>query len=237
MTLRRGLIALLLAGLAVVVTAGPALAHTSLRSSNPANGATLAGPPSRVSLTFGEAVTAPGNPIRVTGPGGVAWTVGKASVTDATVSAPVTATGPAGAYTLTWTVVADDGDTISGKVTFTLSTAATKPIPQPAPAVPAPAPATTPAAATTAAAATTTTAAPTTVPTAAPAAAQAADAGGGVPWWVWIVGAAVVLAGVGGAVATPGTALRGLASWCPVDRVNPHLGAKGRSGGRPRPAT
>jgi copper resistance protein C len=194
MTLRRGLIALLLAGFALIATAAPALAHTTLRSSNPANGATLATPPTQVSLTFGEAVTLPGNPIRVTGPGGAAWTVGKASVTDATVSAPVTATGPAGAYTLTWSVVSDDGDTISGKINFTLK-------PAPAPVVPAPAAPTSPAAAPTTTAPATTAAA---VPTPVPAAAQTADSGGGVPWWVWIVGAAVVLAGVGGAVAARG---------------------------------
>ena len=194
MTLRRGLIALLLAGFAVIVTAGPALAHTTLRSSNPANGATLATPPTRVSLTFGEAVTVSGNPIRVTGPGGVAWMVGKASVTDATVTAPVTAAGPAGAYTLTWTVVAEDGDTISGKINFTVRGAPPKPAAapasKPAPVVPALAPATSPAAAptTTAVAATTTAAATTTVPTPVPAAAQTTDSGGGVPWWVWIVG-------------------------------------------------
>ena len=70
----------------------------------------LGAPPAQVSLTFGEAVRLPPNPIRVTGPGGAVWTVGKAAVTDATVTAPVTATGPAGAYTLAWQVISDDGD-------------------------------------------------------------------------------------------------------------------------------
>ncbi len=191
MTLRRALLTLLLAGCAVLATATPALAHTSLRSSNPANGSTLTTPPTRVSLTFGEAVTVQGSPIRVTGPGGVALAVGPASVSGATVSAPVTGSGPAGAYTVSWTVVSDDGDAISGKVAFTVRGGVAEPAPVPAAAVtpsPAAAPTTTAAA----------------VPAPVPAAAAETDTGGGVPWWVWIVGGAVVLAGAGGAVAARG---------------------------------
>ena len=98
-----------------------ALAHTSLQKSTPAAGASLAAPPAEVSLTFGEAVRLPASPIRVAGPGGAVWTVGQATVTGATVTAPVTATGPAGPYTLTWQVISDDGDTIRGTVRFTLT--------------------------------------------------------------------------------------------------------------------
>src|SRR6185295_12938797 len=98
-----------------------ALAHTSLQKSTPAAGASLAAPPAEVSLTFGEAVRLPASPIRVAGPGGAVWTVGQATVTGATVTAPVAATGPAGPYTLTWQVISDDGDTIRGTVRFTLT--------------------------------------------------------------------------------------------------------------------
>ena len=108
-----------------------ALAHTSLQKSTPAAGASLAAPPAEVSLTFGEAVRLPASPIRVAGPGGAVWTVGKATVTGATVTAPVAATGPAGAYTLTWQVISDDGDTIRGTVRFTL-TAPAAPVVAPA---------------------------------------------------------------------------------------------------------
>ena len=164
-----------------------ALAHTSLQKSTPAAGASLAAPPAEVSLTFGEAVRLPAGPIRVAGPGGAVWTVGQATVTGATVTAPVTATGPAGPYTLTWQVISDDGDTIRGTVRFTLTAPAAAVIAPASPpgtvaaATPPPATAATPAA----------------VPSAP--AAPAADEGG-VPGWLWALGGAVVLAVAAGVV-------------------------------------
>ena len=163
-----------------------ALAHTSLQKSTPAAGASLAAPPAEVSLTFGEAVRLPAGPIRVAGPGGAVWTVGQATVTGATVTAPVTATGPAGPYTLTWQVISDDGDTIRGTVRFTLTAPAAPVIAPASPpgtvaATPPPATAATPAA----------------VPSAP--AAPAADEGG-VPGWLWALGGAAVLAVAAGVV-------------------------------------
>jgi copper resistance protein C len=178
--LRRGVVALLVAGVAVLTTATPASAHTDLEKSDPAKGAALSTPPVRVSLTFGEPVRIAADPITVTGADGTTWTVGPAGVTDATVSAPVQATGPAGAYTLTWTVVADDGDTLRGTIPFTLTVAAT-----PTTTVAAPSPS----------------AAASTVAPAAAAPATAASDSGGVPTWVWIVGGVVVLAAIGGVAA------------------------------------
>jgi hypothetical protein len=77
-----------------------------------------------VTLTFEEAVTLPQNPISVTGPNGAAWTVGTATVHGASVSAPVQATGPAGQYLVHYAVIADDGDTVKGTVSFNLTSAA-----------------------------------------------------------------------------------------------------------------
>jgi methionine-rich copper-binding protein CopC len=176
--IRRALVATLVAGLAVLVCATPALAHAKLESTTPAAGASLATPPATVSLTFGEPVTVGADPITVTGPGGVRWAVGKVSITDSTVSAPVTATGPVGAYTLAYTVISDDGDAVGGKVAFTLTTAAT--------------PTTTAAAPTPTAAVAVATPAATTPPS---------PSRGGVPVWVWIVAAVVVVGGIGAAVA------------------------------------
>jgi copper resistance protein C len=164
-----------------------ALAHTSLQKSTPAAGASLAAPPAEVSLTFGEAVRLPASPIRVAGPGGAVWTVGKATVTGATVTAPVTATGPAGAYTLTWQVISDDGDTIRGTVRFTLT----------APAAPVVAPASPPGTVAAAPPPATAAATPAAVPSAP--AAPAADEGG-VPGWLWALGGAAVLAVAAGVV-------------------------------------
>jgi methionine-rich copper-binding protein CopC len=167
----------------------PAWAHTHLASSSPAQGAALAGPPSEVKLTFGEAVTLPKNPISVAGPGGATWTVGTASIAGAVVTAPVTsATGPAGAYVLTYRVTADDGDAVTGTVRFTLTA------PAAAPADVAPA-AVAPAAATPGGGAAATEAAPASAPQPA-----TEPSSGGVPAWVWVL-LAVIVAGAGAALA------------------------------------
>src|SRR5207302_4183907 len=141
MILRRISASLVLAGLALMAAAPPALAHTELKSSNPAEGASLASAPAQVSLTFEEAVTLPADPIQIAGPGGAKWTVGKATIQGATITAPVEATGPAGAYALSYTAIADDGDQVTGKVNFTLTTAAATSS-NAAPSSSAPAPAT-----------------------------------------------------------------------------------------------
>ena len=167
----------LAAVLAVLVSATPASAHTTLESSDPAEGTSLSTAPTQVTLTFGEAVTLPRSPINVVGPDGSSWTVGTATITGASVTAPVTATGPAGKHTLHYTVIADDGDEVKGTVHFILTTAAT-----PASAV---------AAATTEAEAAVTPAA-----AAAPTvAATPVDAAGssGTSLWVWVAVAVVVL--------------------------------------------
>ena len=178
MSIIRAALSVLLAGLAVLVTAAPAWAHTELKSSDPADGSSLSSAPTTVTLTFGEAVTLPANPIEVTGPDGSSWTVGTATISGASVSAPVEPTGPAGQYTLRYTVTADDGDAVKGTVRFTLTSAATP--------------------------ATTETAAPTTAEAVAPAtAAPAPGAPGsensGTSTWVWIA-VAVVVVGVLAAV-------------------------------------
>ncbi|HTK66897.1 MAG TPA: copper resistance CopC family protein [Pseudonocardia sp.] len=124
MTPARTLLVTILATMGVLVSTTPAWAHTALTSSSPAAGSTLAAAPTQVRLTFAEAVTLPAAPISVTGPDGARWTVGNPTVAGPVVSAPVTAHGPAGRYTLTYKVVADDGDQIGGTVTFNLSSAA-----------------------------------------------------------------------------------------------------------------
>jgi methionine-rich copper-binding protein CopC len=168
MNARRLAAALLLSGVAVVATATPAFAHAELTASDPAQGAALAAPPQQVQLTFSEAVTLGANPVTVTGPEDASWTVGQPSIAGAVVTVPVQPAGPAGAYTLTYRVVSDDGDEVTGTVAFTLTTAAT----------------------TTTTTTPTTTTAPTTT---AAAAAPTSDPDSGMPVWVWILGAAVVL--------------------------------------------
>jgi methionine-rich copper-binding protein CopC len=172
-------------GLVMLLVAGPALAHSRLESSDPADGASLATPPSKVTLTFNEAMTAgPGfTTITVIGPGNTAWQQGDTQVSGDSVSIAVKPLGPAGVYQVGYRVVSDDGHPVSGSVSFTL----TAPGPGAASAAPTVAP-------TTAAAP-----APATTSATAPAAAAPADSGG-APVWPWIV-AAVVAVGIGVALA------------------------------------
>jgi methionine-rich copper-binding protein CopC len=163
--------AFLLALSGVLLTAGPASAHTELTSSSPAEGASLAAPPRKIELTFAEPVTLQPDPISVTGPDGAKWTVGTPAVVDAVITAPVTPSGPAGAYTLTYKVVSDDGDKVTAAVHFTL----TAPVPSSS------------AAPTSSAGAAAATQSP------APKPDPASEIGKSVPAWVWILVAVVVV--------------------------------------------
>lgn len=172
MDLRRIGAALLLTGMALVAVATPASAHTSLESSNPKEGESVAAAPAEIQLTFGEAVTVGADPIQVTGPDGANWAVGAVKLADAVVSAPVQASGPAGAYTVNYKVISDDGDPVTGAVHFTL-TAAASPAGSAAPSTSAATPAASPSPS---------------------AAAGTSTGGGGFPLWGWIIVVVVVVA-------------------------------------------
>jgi methionine-rich copper-binding protein CopC len=181
MILRRFVLALLVGGLGLLATTTPALAHTHLESSDPAEGAALTAVPYQVTLVFSEFVTLPEKPMEIIGPDNVTWPVGPVSVTGETVTAPVTPTGPAGAYVLTYQVMSVDGHEVVGAVNFTLTTAPPPAPPTTSTSVPqqsSPPPTT----------------APTTPPAAEPAASTEDD--GGVPAWVWAAVAIVVIAAV-----------------------------------------
>lgn len=177
MRLPRFALMVLLTVIGVLGMTTQAWAHAALESSSPAQGASLAAPPAEVTLTFAEAVTLPKSPVMVVGPGGTLWQFGEPTVAGPVVTVPVTsATGPAGPYALTYRVISDDGDTVSGTIRFTLTTAAG------ASAAPTSTPGTDGAQA----------AAPS-----APPAPGSAPAGGGVPVWVWILIAVVLVVGAG----------------------------------------
>jgi len=177
---QRVIVAVVLSGLGLVAAAAPAAAHAELVASTPAEGAELAAAPRQVQLTFNEPVRLQPDPVTVSGPGGVSWAVGQATVAGAVVTVLVEPAGPAGPYTLTFRVISVDGDPTSGTVRFAL---------------------TAPVATTTAPTTVTTTVAATPTPTTAgqpptTTAAQDADNGGGVPAWVWLLVAAAALAAV-----------------------------------------
>jgi methionine-rich copper-binding protein CopC len=179
MILRRTFGAALAALLGLVVLAGPASAHTGLESSSPAEGSSIAAAPTQVQLTFGEPVTLPPDPVKVTGRDGTAWKIGTPSVDGKVVTVPVSPDGPAQAYTLTWQAVAKDGDNVTGTVHFTLTAAASASV-APVTSVTAQAQARTTAASS---------------PAADPVAAA------GIPSWIWILVAvagllAVIIVGV-----------------------------------------
>lgn len=133
-----------LASLLLVLSGGPAAAHTGLQSSTPADGETLTAAPDAISLTFSSAIASEFAQVAVTGPDGESVTSGEAAIDGAVVSQPVSTSGD-GAYVVAYRVVSDDGHPVSGQLTFTLTGsggAATETAPaQPTlPTTPAPSP-------------------------------------------------------------------------------------------------
>ncbi|MDN5859610.1 MAG: copper resistance protein CopC [Pseudonocardia sp.] len=172
-------------GLVMMLVAGPAAAHARLVSSDPADGASLATAPSKVTLTFNEQMQEGFTTLTVIGPGGTAWQDGQTQVAGNSVSIGVKPLGPAGTYQIGYRVVSDDGHPISGSVSFTLT----------APG-PGAAPATTPtSAAPTSAAVPSAAVATVAAPATTSAAAAPAGGNGSTPVWPWIVGAVVAVAG------------------------------------------
>jgi hypothetical protein len=168
----------LLCGLALLLGAGQAFAHTRLESSDPADGTSLATSPQRVSLTFSETVQAGFTTVTVVGPDQAQYQTGDVTVNGDTVSTGVRPLGPAGRYEIGYRVVSEDGHPVSGSVAFTLTTpgpgaavAATPSPPGNAPAASTPAPA------------------------AAENAPNPPEGSGGMPVWPWIVGAVVLVGG------------------------------------------
>ena len=163
--MRRLFAVVTLAGLGLFALAAPASAHNSLISSNPANEASLDTGPAAIVLTFDQPVqNGEGlNSVAVTGQDGKEWQGGAATVDSNVVSAPVRELGPTGVYTIGYRIVSADGHPVSGTLTFTLTKAGN--------GTPAPA-------------------------SADNESAGSADGGsdsGGLPIWVWLAGAVVLL--------------------------------------------
>ena len=152
------------AGLALALVAVPASAHDELKSSNPADGATLATPPSQVVLTFEEPPVALGAQVVVTGPGGPVSS-GAPRLDGDDVVQDVQPQAPAGRYTIEWRVTSDDGHPVSGTLAFTA----------------------------TAAAAGASTSADATTPAATPAPAEAPRREPLIPSWAWIAAGVIAI--------------------------------------------
>lgn len=107
----------------VVLSGGPASAHSSLVAADPAPGYTV-GAVDRVVLRFNEAVSAAPTAVGLAGAAGsVPVRVTVESSGTVLVGRPVEPLTP-GAYTVSWTVTADDGDVVEGSFPFGVQGAA-----------------------------------------------------------------------------------------------------------------
>lgn len=99
--------------------AGPAAAHNTLVSSDPADGTTAATAPAQVTLTFNEPAVALGTVVEVRAPDGRVVSSGEAVLTGASVAQGLSGELPAGDYSVLWRVTSADGHPIEGQLTFT----------------------------------------------------------------------------------------------------------------------
>ncbi|NIJ14456.1 hypothetical protein FHU38_004857 [Saccharomonospora amisosensis] len=175
-TVRNALLVVWVAALALLGIAGQAAAHNALVSSDPADGDRLDTAPAVVTLTFDQPVQdADVNQLAVTGPDGEQWATGEVRVARNVVTAPLRPLGPAGEYIIGFRILSADGHPVSEEIRFTL---------------------TTPGAAAPSAPDTSMTAEPTgqAKPEATATVRQREPAeDSGIPVWVWVVGAVVLL--------------------------------------------
>ncbi|MGN9808919.1 copper resistance protein CopC [Micromonospora sp. BQ11] len=197
-------------GVSLLVPASPAAAHNSLTGSDPRDGARLASAPARIELRFLASLDPASTKVTVTGPDNVSAVGGDARFAGSRVTVPFRP-GKAGLYIVGYQVASSDGHPVTGEVRFTLTTgtpaesATPGGAPSPtgaAPGVPssaAPSPtAPSPAAPSPTGPSPTVSVPPTASPTAAvPAARESGSDGRG---WLWVLGGALVLAALAGAL-------------------------------------
>lgn len=116
-------IALLLVAslLTLVVSTGVAAAHAKLESMTPADGSSMAAPPTQVVLTFNEPVGSTGAEVQVKSPTGNNVSTGDIQVIDNLVTQPVGAMIEAGKYTVEARIVSADGHPITVSASFTVT--------------------------------------------------------------------------------------------------------------------
>jgi copper resistance protein C len=126
------LIAVLVASLLTLVVSTPvAAAHAKLESMTPADGSSMAAPPTQVVLTFSGPVGSNGTQVQVKSPTGKDVATGDVQVLDNKVTQPVGAMIEAGRYHVDARVVSADGHPITVTGSFTVTHAghpATQPV-------------------------------------------------------------------------------------------------------------
>ncbi|MFI6233980.1 copper resistance protein CopC [Micromonospora sp. NPDC050784] len=184
-------------GVSFLVPATPAAAHNELTGSNPRDGARVAAAPARVELRFLAKPSPTTTKITITGPDNVV-AGGTPAFDGSRVRVPFKPAA-AGLYIVGYQLASSDGHPVKGEVRFTLTTgtaadpsaspsAAVGASPAASPSADAPAvgvPSAGPASATPGSS----TASP------VPAASEQSDSGG--RWWLWALGALVLLAALG----------------------------------------
>lgn len=123
--MRRVVVTALVAVSVLLGPAAPALAHNSLASSDPAEGASFDTAPDKATLEFDQEVQSGDvNQVVVTGPDGKSvWSRDKVTVDRNVVSVPLAPLGPAGEYSIGYRVLSADGHPVSGEINFTLEKA------------------------------------------------------------------------------------------------------------------
>lgn len=125
------------AAIVVAVPAQPAFAHNALRSSDPADGTSLATSPTSLSMTFRETPNAALAQVAVVDAAGVSLTVGAPAGAGTTLTQALRAVSAAGPVTVTYRVVSTDGHPVQGKLGFTVTAApasTSSPVPPSSPA-------------------------------------------------------------------------------------------------------
>jgi methionine-rich copper-binding protein CopC len=118
----RRLVAVLVASLlTLVVSTGVAAAHAKLESMTPADGSTMAVPPTQVVLTFNEPVGSTGAEVQVKSPSGANFAAGDIQVLDNKVTQRVSTLTEAGKYTVDARIVSADGHPITVTGSFTVT--------------------------------------------------------------------------------------------------------------------
>lgn len=103
------------------LNAGAAAAHTTLVSSDPADGSVLTAPPPKITLTFDEPLMQSADTISINDASGNVVVSQKVNPDGAVLSLPWPADLPSGVYEVAYRAVADDGHPMIGAVHFTLS--------------------------------------------------------------------------------------------------------------------
>ncbi|MGL4727376.1 MAG: copper resistance CopC family protein [Bosea sp. (in: a-proteobacteria)] len=114
--MRRGFAAIL----CLMFAAAPALAHSELRRSSPANGAALNAAPEAIELTFNEKVQV--TAIRLYRDGGTEIALERPAITERATERRLLPALSAGAYRIEWRAISADGHPVGGAIRFRIGT-------------------------------------------------------------------------------------------------------------------